>query len=335
MTTYIFGLILLVGCANAPKVNSQSQGSDLDSSPQLPKVGYNTKASLKIQEQTAYAEGLFARMDSSLLRGLIIRVPGGTRSQKEDLEDWTADQILYWTGLQQKYGFSMVYVVNGNDSPQNQLKLIRRWQEHGAQFDFLEMLSEVYLPKFSKPKLEKPEVTRMIDEKIYTQEILPAYFPYLDSLDLPYFLVCAPYKTDRMGRERYAYWNSHMAEYFKEHGEKRKLGATIHLYQKVVAEGFDYDQIDRLRAQLPEGTPIAITEMGVLDQSLEGEEFINACVAHLSAITERLKPGDSVFNQVLYHDYRNGNQMANLHPDFNGITPKGEAVLNYYQSLFD
>jgi len=186
---FICSLIFLAGCAVAPKANSQTQSTELIESRRLPKVGYNTKASLKIKEQTAYADELFARMDTELLRNLIIRVPGGTRSQKEDMEDWTPDQIQYWSGLQEKYGFSLVYVVNGNDTPQNQLNLIRRWQEYGAQFDFLEMLSEVYLPKFSKPKMEKPEVTRRIDEKIYTEEILPAYYPFLDSLDLPYFLV--------------------------------------------------------------------------------------------------------------------------------------------------
>jgi hypothetical protein len=300
----------------------------------LPKVGFNCKASYNIVQQTAFADQLFAELSEEVLENMVLRIPGGTRSQKDFSQDWPDEKMKLWTDLQKKYGYTMVFDVNGNDTPENQLALIRRWQANGAEFEFLEMMTEYYLPKFSKPDLSKPEVTRRVDETIYTEEILPAFFEQLDSLNLPYFLIFAPAKKTKTGAERYAGWNQHMIDFVKNHQGDQQLGAVLHLYQKDYKKPYDYDQIDRLRAALPD-TPIAVTELGVLDRSVPIEDHPTESVRHIAAVISHLRKGDYLMDQVLYHDYRNGNPMADTHPMYGGISPKGTAVVNYFNELFN
>jgi len=335
----VFSLVCFLSwnCSTSPEthtstsvqlVAAQSKGS-------LPKLGFNCKASYNIVQQTVLAEQLFSKLNKEVLENMVLRIPGGTRSQKDFAADWPDEKMKLWTHLQAKYGYSMVYVVNGNDSPANQLAIIRRWQKNGARFEFLEMMTEYYLPKFSKPNLSKPEVTRRVDEKIYTEEILPAFYHHLDSLELPYFLIFAPVKTSKMGRERYGNWNDHMVDYINANVSVRELGVVLHLYQKDCSTPYDYDQIDRLRKRFVKSTSIAITELGVLDRAIPMEDHPTASIQHIAEVVNRLKQGDYIMDQVLYHDYKNGNQQANLHPMYGGISPKGEAVVNYYNSLFD
>lgn len=299
----------------------------------LPKVGFNCKASYNIAQQTAYADQLFSKLNKGVLKNMVLRIPGGTRSQKDFSQDWSDEKMKLWIDLQEKYGYTMAFDVNGNDTPENQLALIRRWQKNGAKFEFLEMMTEYYLPKFSKPDLSKAEVTRRVDETIYTEEILPAFFQQLDSLNLPYFLIFAPAKKSKSGAQRYAGWNQQMIDFVKSHGGSRRFGAVLHLYQKDYTKPYDYDQIDRLREALPH-TPIAVTELGVLDRSVPVEDHAVESVSHIAAVISHLHHGDYLMDQVLYHDYNNGSQMADTHPAYGGITPKGTAVVNYFNSLF-
>jgi len=326
-------------CSTSPETsNSQSGSTQIDfeqSKGDLPKVGFNCKASYNPVQQTAFADQLFSELDGEVLRNMVLRIPGGTRSQKDFAADWPDEKMQLWTNLQAKYGYSMVFVVNGNDTPENQLEIIRRWQRNGAKFEFLEMMTEYYLPKFSKPNLSKPEVTRRIDEKIYTEEILPTFYDHLDSLNLPYFLIFAPLKKNKLGQERYDYWNAHMVDYVNSNEARRELGVVLHLYQKDVSMSYDYDQIDRLRKRLVNPTPFAITELGVLDRDVPIEDHPAASVSHITEVMQRLHKGDYIMDQVLYHDYRNGNQQADLHPMYGGISPKGDAIVEYYNALFD
>lgn len=338
MNSFFLLLLLLWNCSSDSTVQEteikvadtlKMQKSD------LPKVGFNCKASYNIVQQTLFADLLFAQLNEPVLENMVLRIPGGTRSQKDFARDWPDEKMKLWTDLQKKYDYSMVYVVNGNDTPENQLAIIRRWQANGAEFDFLEMMTEYYLPKFSKPKLDRAEVTRRVDANIYTEEILPSFYHHLDSLDLPYFLIFAPAKKTRTGTNRYAGWNQHMSDYVKNHNGPQRFGAVLHLYQKDYTEPYDYDQIDRLRESLPTDTPIAITELGVLDESVPLEDHPQESVHHIAAVVAHLQEGDYVMDQVLYHDYRNGNPMADTHPMYGGISPKGTAVVNYYNQLFE
>jgi hypothetical protein len=339
MQTAILLLLMIWGCSpqgssSSEITTSQSDSLQIDKS-ELPKIGFNCKASYNIVEQTAFADALFSEMSENALENMVLRIPGGTRSQKDFARDWPDEKMKLWTDLQEKFGYTMVYVVNGNDSPENQLAIIRRWIANGAKFEFLEMMTEYYLPKFSKPKLDKPEVTKRVDAKVYTEEILPAYYTYLDSLELPYFLIFAPAKKTKMGTERYADWNDHMTKYVTSHKGTKEFGAVLHLYQKDYTKEYDYGQIDRLREELPEGMPLAVTELGVLDRALPLEEHSEESVRHISEVISHLQEGDYLMDQVLYHDYKNGNPMADTHPMYGGITPKGRAVVEYFNSLFE
>ena len=300
----------------------------------LPRVGFNCKASYNIVQQTAFADQLFSTLSDKVFENMVLRIPGGTRSQKDFAVDWPDQKMKLWTELQKKYGYTMVYVVNGNDTPANQLEIIRRWQKNGAEFEFLEMMTEYYLPKFSKPNLSKPEVTRRVDEKIYTDEILPAFYSHLDSLDLPYFLIFAPAKKNKMGQERYASWNDHMIDYVSQQEGNRELGVVLHLYQKDCTKPYDFAQISRLRYELPSETSIAVTELGVLDSEVPLENHPAESIEHISGVLKELNEADYLMDQVLYHDYRNGSRTADLHPIYGGISPKGKAVVEYYNSLF-
>jgi len=337
---YVIFLIVIASGCTAYNQTSEN-GSDMIQKEvhhdyeQLPEVGFNLKASLVIDEQIRYTDTLFSKFNKGVLEHMILRIPGGARSQKEYSEDWSDEMMKLWIGLQKKYGFSFMFVVNGNDSPANQLRVIRRWISNGAKIESLELMSEYYLPKFSQPKLEKPEVTKRVDVEMYTEEILPDYYPYLDSLNLPYYLIFAPAKKNRFGQPRHADWNEHMINYLMVQNQPQKFGATLHLYQKDVTKEYDYAQIDRLRNSLPENTPISITEMGVLDQSISIDRHVQASIQHMDSVVSHLRKDDSLMDQVLYHNYSKEDRMANLHPRDGGISPKGNALIEYFNQLFD
>jgi hypothetical protein len=331
-TVQYFLFLILFSCSPQNRAGNTEPLIVTKEPKDLPFVGFNTKASLKIKQQIVYVDSIFALLSENARRNTVLRMPGGNRSQKEVAADWTDKKMNMWIDLQKKYGFRMVYCVNGNDSPQNQLNLIRRWEANGARFDFLELMSEYYLPKFSEPKLEKEEVTRQVDVESYTQEIIPAYLPYLDSLNYPYYVIFAPVKYDWKGRERYAKWNDVMVDFVNQ--SNRKYGAVLHLYTKDVDEPYDYDQIVRLRERLPEGTPFAITEMGVLDWEIPEERHIQETLKHWEQIVDRLDGSDYVMDQVLYHNYREENMMANSHPRNGGITPKGRALVELFNQYY-
>jgi len=148
-------------------------------------------------------------------------------------------------------------------------------------------------------------------------------------------LIFAPAKKTRLGADRYAGWNEHMLDYVNNHQDPSRFGAVLHLYQKDYTQPYDYDQIDRLRESLPPHTPIAVTELGVLDEAVPLEDHPSESVRHINAVISHLQKGDYVMDQVLYHNYKNGNPMADTHPVYGGISPKGKAVVNYYNRLFD
>lgn len=333
---FVSALLIVLWCCNGDNAKVVSEVSEpvftssVNDSP--PFIGFNCKASYQPPLQVVFADSLFSMMTESALENMVLRIPGGTRSQKDFAADWPDHKMELWTDLQKKYGYRMVYVVNGNDTPANQLKLIRRWQDHGAEFVFLEMMTEYYLPKFSKPMLHKPEVTRRVTPEIYTEEILPAFYHHLDSLDLPYYLIFAPAKV-KAGMEIYGDWNAKMLTYVERESVNRELGAVLHLYRKDLEKAYDYGQIGRLRDRLPKGTPIAVTEFGVLVDNIGMEDHAILSVEHADAIASELREGDFLMDQVLFHDYPR-NLRGNTNPRFGGITPKGEKMVAYFNSLY-
>ncbi len=303
----------------------------------LPKIqlGTNAKATLKIDEQIAMADKYFANYGKDLMDNFHIRIPGGTRSQREVSKDWSDDKIKMWVDVQKKYGFKFVFVVNGNDSPENQKAFIQRWMNMGAKFSFIEMMNEYYLPKFAQGKLDKAEVTRKVTAEDYAGEILEAYLPVIKELGLTIFVHVAPKRTGKQGQQ-YAHFNQVVTKAVREKYKSYNLGVAVHLYEK--AEPFDYGQIAELRAQLPAGTTIAITEAGNLNETLLRANKANEVVAphiyaHYRKLAAQLKPGDYLFDHTLYNNYKNEGE-ASLHPNFKGITPKGEAVLKMMHEIY-
>ncbi len=324
-------LFCCLACDHTRAVRAQEPTQEQAVEGGLPYIGFNAKGDLRTAEQVRMADSLLARFPQLLKKKMVIRVAGGTRSQKTFLRDWSEDKVRLWADLQKKHGVRMVYTVNGNDTPENQLKVIRRFMDAGVTFDFLEMMTEYYLPKFRLGKTERPEVTRVVTVEDYLFEILPEYWKVLDPLALPYYVIYAPHKphSSKKQQEYYNAWNEKMNEALNGKYADRDLHAVLHLYQRG-SEPYDYGQISRLRNQMPKGRHIGVTEAGVIDPDKSYEEIAPRVRAHYLGILRELNAGDYFMDQVLYTDYKNDNSST-LHSEFtktNGLTPKGKAVVD-------
>jgi hypothetical protein len=317
---------------NSKQTETEKVGLELSELSGKPYFGFNAKANLKTKAQVSYVDAFLEEIPSVVRENLTIRLPGGTLSQKVYSSDFSDADIESWVSLQKKYALRLIFVVNGNDSPENQRKFIERWISAGAQFDFIEMMNEYYLSKFFKGFTDKKEVSQKITPQLYVEEILPAFFKELDKLDLPYFVICAPEKKGKPG-ERLAAWNTTMVSGLNGKFKDRKLGIVIHLYQKGVNSEFDYSQINRLRDRISYKPKVAITEMGVLDDEVTWLEIAAPTKQHYTQIFQQLGSGDYLFDQVLFNDYPKDN-TATLHPKTNGITPKGEKVVELIKAVY-
>lgn len=301
-----------------------------------PIFGFNAKGNVDVDMQTSYADDYLARITAPGAKAnLAIRVTGGTVSQTTKGTDWTDHAIGKWAALQQKHGFRLIYVVNGNEAPAAQATTIQRWLDAGANFDFIEMMNEYYLPKFEKGETQHGEVTRRVTPEIYVNEILPAFWKELDRFQLPYYVIFAPSREGTGAQDRMENWNRVVAQAVKKTYADRDLNATIHLYARNVAGigQFDYDQIDRLRALLPHGRHIAVTEAGFLDKEADMNNVGPQIRSYYHNILQHLHAGDYLLDQVLYNPSK-GKNPGNLSPHRQGITPKGQAVLQFINNNY-
>jgi hypothetical protein len=214
--------------------------------------------------------------------------------------------------------------VNGNDSPESQAAFIAKWRERGAQFEFIEMMNEYYLARYRTGDTSFDEVTKVVTAESYVNEILPAYLPVIEKAGLPIFVILAPSKQEGSSANL-ASWNDTVISAINGPLASRRLGVTVHLYKKP-NQTLDYTQIGKLRARLPKGTKIALTEVGVTE-SPNAERQAMETRTHLVALGAQLKPGDYLFDQILYKDDKNGFE-GTIGP--NGPTVKGKAVLDLY-----
>ncbi|MCC6648094.1 MAG: hypothetical protein IT374_21310 [Polyangiaceae bacterium] len=257
-----------------------------------------------------------------------VRVTGGTASQTFAPDDWSAEQVNGWVGLQKKHGIGFVFVVNGNDTPESQHEFLQRWVTAGARLSFLEMMNEYYLGKFRDPKKvgdpDFPEVTRVVTLQDYTDSILPTYMAALSGFGLPMFVIGAPKGPESDG------WNTAIRDFLVKTRAAQPqlgLGVTVHLYDRGAP--FDYGQLDALRGLMPSGTPIAVTECGLLDDSVKTpEESAARHLAHDTQVLAHLVPGDYLLDQVLYSHTP---LVTTLAPG--GLTPKGAAVVGLFESV--
>jgi len=294
--------------------------------------GFNAKGLLNTSEQVVLTDKMLSSLPPKTVRNIQIRVVGGSISQKKYPADWPIKAITSWIRLQRKHGFGLVYVVNGNDTPISQKAFIQKWISLGAKFTFIEMMNEYYLNKFRKGDTSRREVTKKISAQSYVNEILPSFIPSMQGFKLPLFIILAPEKPRKWGRFMRE-WNQIVVSYMAKN-RAFKLGATIHLYKRD--RPFNYAQIVDLRKLLPLGTPIAVTEAGVLIRTIKSyAEQARLVKDHYQKIAQQLRPGDFLFDQVLYHNYAKKNNFnATTHPVYKGVTPKGQQVLEFIKKNY-
>ncbi len=320
---------------NSTATANNSVGNGTTQSNELPYFGFNAKGLSNIDEQITYTDSYLSKIPDETRKELAIRVTGGTTSQTTDGNDWTDKSINQWTSLQKKYHVRFIYVVNGNDSAENQAKLINRWLGAGAKFDFIEMMNEYYLPKFALGNTSFDEVTKKVTPESYAEEILPNYWNQLDQFNLPYYIIFAPSKSSNdASQSRLDSWNDTMINDVIKKYPNRNLNAVIHLYDTGEnLASFDYSQIDRLRKELPSNRHIAITEAGIINPSLNESQVGELAVDHYKNIIGHLKPGDYLLDQVLYNPSKNNN-TSNLNPASNGVTAKGNLILDFINNQY-
>ena len=325
MKKYAFILPILISFfifASCKKDNNP-----INSSWDLPYFGFNAKGSLDVAEQTNYANTYFNQIPTEIKNNMAIRVTGGTRSQYTFNSDWTDEGINKWVQLQQAHGLRFIYVVNGNDAPINQKNVIQRWINAGAKFDFIEMMNEYYLVKYAIGDTSNPEVTEKVSPQKYVDTILPNFWHQLDVLNIPYYLILAPTSTGNI-QTYYKAWNDTVINAIQNKYTSRKLNVSLHLYARGAGNPFDYNQINNIKARLPQDRKLAITESGIVDNTLSSEQAGTLAVEHYKKIISHLGKGDYLLDQVLYFNVPNSN-TANLSPQYNGVTPKGSLLLTF------
>ncbi len=329
---------LLASCGKNSKKSKSNQKLPKEQlvSSELPEVkaielGFNAKGNLNAGQQTAMFETLLQTLPEHLRKRLHVRISGGTLSQRQLPNDWHRGDRMLWIALQKQYHFGLVYVINGNDTPESQRAFLGQWIDEGARFSFLEMMNEYYLSKFKAGDTSKPGVTRKVDFIDYTSDILPRYVDALADLDIPMHLIFAPMKGRKVD-DYNAQWNEHVAQFVHQGYKNATFGAAVHLYFDGGA--YDYDQITALRALLPEGTSIAVSESGLVAKTkFSPNEVGELTVQHYAQIGSRLLTCDYLFDHVLYNDYKN-DLNATLHPNYKGLSPKGEFVMAWMKTVY-
>jgi hypothetical protein len=316
LLTGLTGIVLAAAANVVPKAPAHAAASSKKIAPGV-NLGFNAKGTVDTTTQLAQVRAIFATLDPKVVRSWTIRVTGGTRSQTDFPAMWSDEQIAGWVELQRTYGFGYAFVVNGNDTPENQAAFIQRWTAAGARIVFVELMNEYYLARYRNGDRSFDEVTRSVSPQEYVDEILPAWLPVLKPLGLPMYIIAAPDKESPNNTK----WNATVAKALKTSLAGQRLGVTVHLYARN-GQKFDYGQIGRLRAQLPPGTKIAVTEAGVLDAKSAADVR-----AHLLAIALQLRTGETLLEQILYKP--DASSFEGSITD-QGLSVKGAAVLELY-----
>lgn len=328
---FLFALIFIVGCSQKSPSKAEDKQTTYATSPKI-ELGFNAKGTLNTPEQLRMFEDLLKTLPSALVQHLHVRVSGGTLSQRQVPADWTDADISAWIALQGSYGFGLVYVVNGNDTPESQAQFVEKWLDMGARFSFIEMMNEYYLSKYKAGDTSKPGVTREVTYTTYVEDLLPAFIGPLAEFNVPLFLICAPMKGKQKVDGYNELWNAAVIEVLNADVYKVPLGVSIHLY--FDGGEFDYEQLTRLRENLPKGMPIAVTESGLATRDTYNYDEAGALITgHYRSIASKLQPGDYLFDHVLYNNYKR-DFNATLHPYFKGLSPKGTYVVNWMTEVY-
>jgi hypothetical protein len=295
-------------------------------------LGFNAKGSHDTLNQVALIDKVFQTYPKEKVKGFVIRVSGGTLSQKTYPKGWSDTAIKAWINLQNKYELQLSFVVNGNDSSASQAGFLKRWQALGAKFLFVEMMNEYYLAKFRKGKTEKPEVTKKITAASYINEILPVFITDFKRFKLPLYIILAPQKKGRSG-QHLELWNKTVIDWLNSTSTPN-LGVSLHLYKRDKDVEYPYSQITSLRKRLKKDYSFAITEAGILDRSIKNSKEMGLyAIDHYKKILNYLGPSDFLLDHVLYTNYKKASAIETIHWNSKGITDKGKMVLDYFTTL--
>lgn len=301
-------------------------------------VGFNAKGSLDTKDQYAYVGKQFANLKKAGAdtKKIMIRLNGGTISQQTYSRDWTDSEIACWAKLQKTYGCKYIFVVNFNDTAQNQLKFFQRMRKAGIKFSMIELGNEQYLPKFAESKTSYKEVTKrtsaMTPEKYI--RLCNEYIRLLKKYELPFYVQFAP-ESERNAKA-YQAWNTAIIQAIN--GKKFASGrihGTIHLYERNGAGSLNENQIGKLKKSVNRNISIAVTEYGVVDK--KGKLSQSAYAKQEAALTRRilsqLDKDDLLLNQVLYTDYKTVG-AAVIHPKAKGLTVKGKTITKLFMKYW-
>ncbi|WP_237898384.1 glycoside hydrolase family 5 protein [Brevibacillus brevis] len=323
-----------------PPSGKPNDSTEIPQKPDMPNVhvGFNAKGSLDIEGQSRFLrEQLHAMKKQGIKTEKIwLRLQGGSISQKTYPKDWSDKDIRQWATIQKEFGVPLVFVVNFNDSPENQLKFFKRLQDHGLNFSFIELGNEQYLPKFAESEVgEFKQVTKRTAEMTPQKYIKMSneYIKAFTSIGLPFYVQFAPEKVDKIIT---GVWNNAIAQAINDHVFlTENIHGTIHLYERDGDGSLNAKQIGEVKRLVNRPMNIAITEFGVVDK--RGKLSMQQLIAQEKNLTTRilhqLEKGDLLLNQVLYTDYKEVG-AAVLHPKYDGITPKGKAIMELFKKLW-
>ena len=302
-------------------------------------VGFNAKGNMSTDEQINFLEKELNKLKNNKIdtSKIWIRVNGGTISQKTYSSDRSDETIILWAKLQKLYDCKFIFVVNFNDTPEKQREFFDRFRHYNMKFSLIELGNEQYLKKFSQEYDE--EMTEVTDR---TANMTPKKYiemsnEYMSSFidqNLPFYVQMAPNSEEK---ENYAGWNNSVANAInKKNFISENIGLTLHLYERDGSGSLDVKQIDQLKKLIKHPINIAITEFGVVEKkkNLVSSKDINQEINLSKRILEQVTDGDLVLNQVLYTDYKDVGS-ANIHPTYNGLTPKGEAIFKLFSEYWE
>jgi len=310
---------------------------------QVPQKGFNMMAHpagssyTHLYNQFHYVAVLF---DSILQRGyntsdIWLRPRGGSGSQKHDISMWTDSLCFLWGQLQSIYNFKAVFVINYNRPVAEEIDLFNKFQSFGLTHHAIEYGNEFYLNKFflgdtlHASGTVTPVTAFMTVEKyqLMTDDFIAAF----ETFALPHLLIFAPaFKGTPAIQARYIDWNSKMSQFICSHIHSN-LHGTLHVYSP--SHDFSADTIGNIKNLLPQGRSLHVTEYGFKNDDGSGNEHLTPEqlaieeAIHAQRILEQLSDEDVMYSHQLFNNYLLPGAL-NAWINYNGITPKGFALLN-------
>ncbi|WP_279285350.1 hypothetical protein [Clostridium butyricum] len=303
-----------------------------------PNLGFNVKGSLSVDEQTKYLRNELNRLQKSGIdtSKIWLRLQGGTISQKTYPSDWTDEMISLWADIQKDFGCKLIFVVNFNDTANGQIKFMNRMESKGMNFSAIELGNEQYLARYTEKYSGKFEEVTKRTANMTVNKYVKLSNEYIESMqgkNIPFYVQFAP---DKEEAQKLKSWNTDMVNAVNENKfSSRNINGTLHLYEKNGPSSLDTYQIQSIRGKINGDFCIAVTEYGVLDKKydLNEGEYIQYEKNLTDRLIKQMKSGDILLNQVLYTDYKEEG-AAVLHPDYDGVTKKGESILGQFTSIW-